>query len=445
VWCGWTLALVIVVLLGGCGYSRQEPGLFRPPPAPPSADPTGPGGPTPHRLPEPTNRQLPVLGEQIWSTGEGLALTVRFAVHAVRRTAAATILDWSVTPLPSSRLEVGDAVPTNVDLGLGRDDNGDQRIYLLDGTGRAYRPLAHKSPEEFHHCLCTPLWVAQLALRVGETRMLQLAYPPLPASIDHVDVSLPNTMPFWQVPVMPEGTVPLAMRSVDLARPPDVPQAASRELPFTESDQPLGRRRSITLLDLQSGPSGTTLTWRVASREDQPFPAFSFGSPPVSAPFGARPWLRSTSVASGPVIRVDRADASPRWLRARWLTSSEPVAGYLECLCSDFGLWAAGLRTAGGGVEVSTTYAPLPAGTRRVDVVLPELGTVRGVPLTAPAIDADRAVLGVGRVIVSTWTYSTANPPAGWLTSDWPTRVPAASQLRDYTAGIDRIVDLPTP
>ena len=438
-WCSWTL--IVLVGLAGCSSSREEPGLFRPPAATPSADPTGL---PPDRPPEPTNRQLPVLGEQIWTTGEGLALTVRFAVHAVRRTAGATILDWSVTPLPSSGLQVGDAVPSTVDLGIGRDDNGDQRIYLLDAAGHAYRPLAHKSPEVFHHCLCTPLWAAQLALRIGETRMLQLAFSPLPASVDHVDVYLPNTMPFWQVPVMSDGMVPLAMRSVDLARPPDVPQAASRELPFTESDRPLGRRRSITLMDLQSGPSGTTLTWRVASREDQPFPAFSFGSLPVSSPFGSRPGLRTTNVASGPVLRVAGQAAAPLPLRARWLTSTEPAAGYLECLCSDFGLWAAGLRTAGGGVTVATTYGPLPPGTGSLDVVLPALGIVPDVPVT-PSIDADRAVLGVGRIIVSTWTYSTANPPAGWLTSDWPTPVPASNQLRDYAARVDRIVDLPTP
>jgi hypothetical protein len=350
-----------------------------------------------------------------------------------------------VTPLPSASRRVGDPVPTTVDLGLGRDDNGDQRIYLLDTDGHAYRPLAHKSSAVFHHCLCTPLWVAQLALRIGETRMLQLAFPPLPAGVHHVDVSLPNTMPFWHVPVTAEGIVPLAKQSVDLARLPEAPVAASGELPFTESDEPLGRRRSITLLELQSGPSGTTLTWRVASREDQPFPAFSFGSPPVSTAFGATAGLRTTHVASGPVLRIDRAAAASPDLHARWLTSAEPAAGYLECLCSDFGLWASGLRAVGGRAAVATTYAPLPPGTRSADVVLSGLGTVRDVPVTPPTIDADRAVLGVGRIIVSTWTYSTASPPSGWLTSDWPTPVPAAKQLRDYAARVDRIVDLPTP
>ncbi len=434
--------MAVVVLLAGCSYSREEPGLFRPPSAAPSATQTRPPR---DQLPEPTNRQLPVLGEQVWTTGDGLGITVRFAVHAIRRMSAATILDWSVTPLPSARWAVGASIPSTVDLGLGRDDDGDQRIYLVDDSGRVYRPLAHKSPDVFHHCLCTPLWLAQLHLRVGETRMLQLAFAPLPDGVGHVDVSLPNTMPFWHIPVMAQGTIPLAMQSVDLARPVDTQPVASGVLPFTESDEPLGRRRSIQLLDLQSGRSGTVLTWRVASREDQPFPAYSFGSPPVSTSFGAMAGLRTTDVASGPVLRVARAAATPLSLRARWLTSAEPTPGYLECLCSDFGLWAKALRTSGGAAAIATTYAPLPPGTRSVDVVLPGLATVRDVPVSIPAMDADRAVLGIGRVIGSTWTYDTANPPAGWPTSDWPTPLPAPTQLKDYRSRVDRIVDLPTP
>ena len=437
------LTAVVALLLGGCTYAREEPGLFRPRPSA-SASAAPPSGAD--RPPEPTNRQLPVLGEQIWTTGEGLSLTVRLAVHAVRRTAGATVLDWSVTPLASPGRRVGDAVPPTVDLGLRRDDNGDQRIYLLDGSGGVYRPLAHKSPDVFRHCLCTPLWVAQLDLRIGETRMLQLAFAPLSRGVDHVDVSFPAGMPFWHVPVMAEGTIPLAARSVDLARPPGDSPAASGELPFTESDEPLGRRRSIQLLDLQSGPSGTVLTWKVRSLEDQPYPAFSFGTPPVAASFGATAGLRSTNVASGPVLQpspgTPGGNTTP--LRAVWLTSDEPAPGYLECLCSEFGLWAAGLRTAGSSAQISTTYPSLPPGTR-VDVVLPGLGTVTDVPVTPPAIDADRAVLGVGRVIVTTWTYSTADPPAGWQTSDWPTPVPDPREVKKYTARSDRVVDLPAP
>ena len=254
-------------------------------------------------------------------------------------------------------------------------------------------------------------------------------------------------MPFWHVPVMAEGTVPLAMRSVDLARPPDVPPAASVELPFTESDEPLGRRRSITLLDLQSGPSGTTLTWRVASREDQPFPAFSFG---IAA--GFRVVRRQPPGCVRPTSPADPCSGRPgrprrRWLRARWLTSAEPASGYLECLCSDFGLWAAGLRTAGGasrGIHhVPAAAARHPQRRRRASR---HSEPCRDVPVTPPAIDADRAVLGVGRVIVSDLDVldrESAGRLADQRLAD--ARCPTANQLRDYTARVDRIVDLPTP
>ncbi|GAA3641532.1 hypothetical protein [Microlunatus ginsengisoli] len=430
------VVLAAALLLGGCTYSRQEPGLFRPRPS----DPVSMVSVGPENLPpEPTNRQLPVLGEQIWTTADELPITVRFAVHAVRRVPGATVLDWSVTPLPSAGLRTGDRTPRSIDLGLDRDDNGDQRIYLVDSAGRVYRPLAHKGDEDFHHCLCTPLWVAQLDLRIGETRLLQLALAPLPAGVDQVDVVLANSIPFWHVPVTADGMVPLAARSVDLTRPPERTAAVSSVLPFTESDRPLGRRRSIELLRVESGPSGTALSWQIGSRQDQVFPAFSFGSPPVAASFGATPRLRTTNVASGPVLRVGSRSAV---LHARWITSDQPAPGYRECLCSHFGLWAAGLRNAGGVATVVTVYPPLPTGTRHVEVELPGLTTV-DVPVAPPGLDPDRAMLGVGRVIVPTWTYDTANPPAGWQTSDWPTPLPDPAQLRDYMASVDRLVDQP--
>lgn len=435
---GGALAVVGALLLAGCTYSSREPGLFRQPePVSPTSEAAS------STLPEPTNRQLPVLGEQVWTTGEGLGIQIRFAVHAVRRMTGATVLDWSVTPLPSAGHAIGDPVPPIVDLGLRRDDNGDQRIYLIDAGGRVYRPLAARSRQVFQHCLCTPLWVAQLSLRVGETRMLQLVFPAMPTSVDHVDVSLPNTMPFWHVPVTPIGMVPLAMRSVDLTRPDHSDQPASAELAFTESDEPLGRQRSITLLAVQAASTETVLTWRLRSRDDEPFPAYAFGSPPVSATFGATAGLRTTDVASGPVLVVRGSDGRTIRLPARWLTTDQPTPGYLECLCSHFGTWALGLRTAGGTVDVATAYRSLPADTTEVSVLLPGLTTVPGVGVDEPAIDADRAVNGIGRVIVSTWTYDTSDPPDGWQTSDWPTPLPDPAQLKGYRARVDHLVDQP--
>ena len=182
----------------------------------------------------------------------------------------ATVLDWSVTPLASDRWAVGAVIPANLDLGLSREDDGDQRIYLIDARGRVYRPLAHRDPKVFRHCLCTPLWLVGLVLRIGETRMLQTAFASLPAGTDHVDVALANTMPFWHIPVMAEGTIPLAARSVDLTRRAQAPPAPSRARLFTHAADPPARRLAIGLLDLQTGPSGTTLTWSVTAVEDPP-------------------------------------------------------------------------------------------------------------------------------------------------------------------------------
>jgi hypothetical protein len=419
------------LLLAGCSPPHEEPGLFgnrRPTPAPTAGESSPPV--------EPTNRQLPVLGEQVWTTGEGLDLTVRFAVHAVRRIRGGTVLDWSVTPLPTGGQAAGATVPSTVDLGLTRPDDGDQRLYLLDDRGRAYRPLSHTDPEVFGHCLCTPLWVAKLGLRFGETRLLQTVFAALPADVDHVDVSLANSIPFWRVPVMAAGTIPLAARVTDLARAPDAP-APTKPIVFVPPGDPAGRRRAIRVLDLQSGPSGATLTWSVSTLDEPSSWSLAPIGPPVTIRAPAAVPIRSDNVAGGPQLRVGSSI-----IGARWLTSSQPASGSIECLCSHFGVWARSLRTVGGSVDVATTYEPLPPGTKTVDVVLPGVGTIPGVPVSPPALDADRAVLGVGRVIATTWSYRTSAPPPGWPTSAWPTPLPDPGQLDQYRARVARVVDL---
>ena len=69
---------------------------------------------SPYRAAPRSNPDLPVVGEAVWTSGEGLGLTVRIAVHAVRRIPGATVLDWSVTPLSGAGLNSGDAVPAVV-------------------------------------------------------------------------------------------------------------------------------------------------------------------------------------------------------------------------------------------------------------------------------------------------------------------------------------------
>ena len=102
---------------------------------------------------------LPVVGEAVWTSADGLDITMRLAVHAVRRIEGATLLDWSVTPL-DGRLRPRDPLPTTVNLGLNRPGEGYPNIVLIDAArARVYRPLTRKGWDS--QCLCTPLTLAQ--------------------------------------------------------------------------------------------------------------------------------------------------------------------------------------------------------------------------------------------------------------------------------------------
>ena len=135
------------------------------------------------------------------------------------------------------------------------------------------------------------------------------------------------------------------MRSVDLTRPVDStsrprrPTAvhrvrrAARPAPL---DHPAG--------SVSRAARETVLTWRVRPARTSPSRRTRSGPRRCPLSFGATAGLRTTDVASGPVLRVARADPLRRTtsLRARWLTSDQPTPGYLECLCSHFGTWALG-------------------------------------------------------------------------------------------------------
>lgn len=144
------LALALLVLTG-CTWSGSEPGLFGK-----HVRAESPSPPAPERA----NPSLPVAGETTWTSAEGQQVTIRFAVHAVRRAADVTVLDWSITPLSAPGRQQGDELPTGLDLGLDRVDDGGISIVLLDpGTQRVYRPLVSKA-QRARHCLCTPLWAS---------------------------------------------------------------------------------------------------------------------------------------------------------------------------------------------------------------------------------------------------------------------------------------------
>ena len=166
----------IVVLLVGCTYAEEEPGLLGQTPVSTRRSQLG----TTDRPRAPaTNPALPVLGEEVWTSADGLGVEVRIAVHAIRRISGATVLDWSVTPLRAPNLLTGELVPPILDLGLSRSDDERPRIYLLDFRGgQLYRPLVRATGHP--RCVCTPLSLAQRRLRIGHTTLLQVAFPVLP-------------------------------------------------------------------------------------------------------------------------------------------------------------------------------------------------------------------------------------------------------------------------
>ena len=127
--------------LGGCVHTSEEPGLFGRAEEP-TAEPSEPvqRGST-------QNPQLPVVGETLWTSDEGLALTVRIAVHAVRRIPGATVLDWSVTPLSGAGLNNGEPVPASFNLGLTRFGEDTVNIFLFDARrGQVHRPADPDRP-----------------------------------------------------------------------------------------------------------------------------------------------------------------------------------------------------------------------------------------------------------------------------------------------------------
>lgn len=427
------LALVVALVAGSCTYSDSEPGLFR-------TEAPVEEFPDPPRPLEPTNPALPVAGEAVWTSSEGLRITTRFAIHAVRRMAGATVLDWSVTPLSAPDLERGARIPSWVDLGLSRATGGDLNALLIDSAAdKVYRPLQHRSRREFNRCLCTPLWVSQLELRIGETRLLQATFPALPANTRFVDVAMSTLPVFGHVPVSPQGQVPTALSPTDLTREPAKTSPLAPPYQVIEPNVRGSQRvQSIQIDAIEAGDHFTSLRWSIRSVTDQPSFAVFPPSPPITAEVPADVELYNPSAASGPRLQAGKVT-----LGVRWITTAVQGRGAFDCLCTGLGLWATALRQAGGRATVTTVFPALPPRTAAVDVILPTATTLWRLPVTRAADGADR--LGPPRpASVDSWVYSTDRPPAGWSTADWPTALPETRQLKDYSSFVESFAELPS-
>jgi len=419
-----TLTLITLVPAAtGCTYADREPGLLDGGLA--RRSPRATAGSPPPSLP-PTNPRLPVVADATWTSAEGWEVQVRIAVHALRRVDGATVLDWSVTPIAAPNLRPGDLVPEGFDLGLSRPGTAAPDIALVDtAAGLVYRPLTQAADSS--RCLCTPIAAAQSTLRLGITTVLQAAYPPLPADLEHVDVSVATVPTFWRVPVTAEGRVPVADRPTDLRRGVPVTNPTWTEMFRYGRGEQVFR---LGVVRVVAGSSSVSLEWAIGSVTGGEGVA-SASTPPFAERDAATVHGRTPVAASGPTLRVSagRAPLRPRLARSAG-------SGGRACLCTDLRDWPSVLRRPDKVATVVTTYPALPRGTRRVDVVFAGHPPV-SVPVT-------RAVEPVATATVAgpteVWRVRPDRPAEGWAVADWPTPVPDGSQLGDYRHSADRLL-----
>ena len=424
--------IVAVALLAvvGCTYTEREPGLLdRDTPQPTVGPPSSMSSPTTTPLPV-ANPELPVAGESVWTSADGLDVQVRFAVHAVRRVDGGTVLDWSVTPIRASNLRPGEAVSDAVDLGLSRRWESSANVLLVDARSRkVYRPLARAPDSDY--CLCTPIWLAQRTLRIGVTTLLQVAFPELPDALRTVDVDIPTVPQFWRVPVTPVGQVPVANRVTDLARPAEVQSRVARSAMFR-----YGRSEQVFRVRVHRVVAGGTfasLEWAIASVTGGAG-VEAASAPPFAGADAATVTAHNPVAASGPMLRVDGGTT----LRSRAMTTRLTSGEADECLCTDLRSWTAVLRRPDKVATVVTNYPALPRGTQQVEVVFDGLDPMK---LTVtPASDATINTAGPVPTNSKFWRLRRNDPRPGWKTGDWPTPVPTRAELERYTPTVDRLV-----
>lgn len=425
----WLLVALLSLgcLTAGCTYNRAEPSLFdRPRTRETIAPPLRPV--TPVESAQVANPDLPVAGEAIWTSADGLDITLRIAVHAVRRVAGGAVLDWSVTPLHGPGLRPNAPVPRRVDLGLTRPGEGYPNILLVDAArSRVYRPLTLKTAAS--RCLCTPVTVVQQNLRIDYTTLLQVAFPPLPNDLATIDVQLATVPPFWQVPVTPAGMLPLASSATELTRRAETTSVRASTQAFTY--RPARQHYLVMINNVYASSTFTSIAWTIQSLDaggglqSASSPPFADAAPPARA--------YNKISAGGPQVRL-----GSRLSRSRLITTKLAQRGALECLCTDLRIGAAAMRQVGAQMRVVTTLPNLPAGTTKVDVVLPGLTTLPDIAVTKAA---DATFRSAGPAVRATqfWTYRADQPHPGWAPRDWPTPVPRPYQLRMYQATVDAI------
>ena len=388
--------LGLALVLTGCTYSEREPGLFGRSPTPSSTE-TQPPIPPPD-----STAAIPVLGEAIYRASDPIDISVRIAVHAVRRVLGGTVLDWSITALAEPPAVPGE--PLTMELGL--VDEFD--ISLIDApAAKVYRPLLGRRSGM---CLCTRVWSAGQAMVVNSPRLLQTTFPRLPASTRLVEVNIATVPIFSRIPVTPAGLVQTAASATDLARPEEKqPPLASTE----EFTQASGQSFVFDVDAVLVSGSFTSVVWTARAR--------SSGAGALGA---AHPQIRRSGV--GPT------------LRARTATVQFGNKKTVQCLCLTLGTLTDNLRRAGDQTTVVTNFPALPRGTTSVDVLFPVIDPLVGVGVTPAPDGAFRAGSPVP-ADTSTWSYRQNEAQPGWPLSRWPTPVPAEIDPDRFPSTVDRL------
>ena len=393
-------------------------------------------------LPKPTNPNLPVLGDAIWVSGGRLPVTIRFAVHAVRRIEGATVLDWSVTPLRATGFRV------------------------------RRRPARHRPgalprlPQRRQHRPARPL--VGPGVPTAEPRVAA-AVQPLPV---HPTVGHPAGSAHRGDPADADR-VPRTARHLGVRR-----RQPGHAGPVRPRPGEPGRHRAGRSAAHQPGaisrPSGRRHhTDRVPLRRRADAPA---EHPDRSGRRGPRPNIRAVDPAVGlgpehlPAPAVRAAGLQPtarRCLRAEQQPGERPSDQPDHSAAAASGwstLWVVTevYRPAGVRVPVhragSVVLRPPGRGRRR-----PAHRQLPGTPVRhprgrhraagfrhlsarcrwSPRRTRRRPCCGPIDADTGQWSYLVEDPPRGWSTADWPTDLPDPAQLAEYQSIVERVSALP--
>lgn len=303
-------------------------------------------------------------------------------------------------------------------------------MFLVDDFGRSvYRPLAGSASGSRPACLCTPLRRAQEQLRIGQTRLLQIAYPPLPDDLATVDVDIQTVPMIYHVPVTAPGQVPLMTNPVSLADSAQAVVLGTSTPVFSHG--PDHQRLLISVDAVLASSTFTSVQWTIQSISGGKGVASDAG-PPIAESPSTRGSVNPMAASGLRVRLVGGALERPRLMTA--------AAGGrdVQCLCTDLRRWTTALQRPSQQVSVVTNLEALPIGTEQVDVVLAGLGPLR-LDVTAAS---DGSILSAGPVPArpGSWPELGHSWPSGWSVNDWPTPLPVPGEVRHYTATVERLL-----